>query len=116
MIKNLITRSPIKQNTDSFPTIIIHWQLENDQHGYFGRISKLLDKNTKDDKEYFILIRQSSPIGLIIVNFSPNYSPDTAWAYSRFEGVTILERDLQWATIWAIQCIENFEKTYKIIK
>lgn len=55
--------------------------------------------NDKDEQTHDIEIVQGNPLGSISFDF--DVGNGGAWDFASFEGASITERDLQWATLWA---------------
>ena len=87
-----------------YPRLAVYWQEDDDCHGYKGNAVLWSDCNTREC-QHEIHIRQSAPLGNIFVDLdSVVYG---AWAIAVFDGARLDERDLQWATQWAIQAIKR---------
>ena len=87
-----------------YPRLAVSWQEDSDQHGYKGDAVIWSDGDTRVC-QHEIHIRQSAPLGSIFVDLDcVTYG---TWATAVFDGTRLDERDLQWATQWAIQAIKH---------
>lgn len=101
---------------DSYPLLKIHWAKDEDGLGWNGQCviwedgGKLGSKPAKMgcDKHH-ISIRQSIPLGEISVTLDG--CSGGAWKVARFGGHTLTERDLEWATCWAILGIDKHRRS-----
>jgi hypothetical protein len=103
MPKHVVTST--QMGSEVYPSLQIHWQMDEDEHGYHGDCFIWEDSRTKGCDKHKISIRQSMPLGLISVILDE--CTGGAWKSARFEGHTITERDLLWAACWAVLGIED---------
>lgn len=88
-----------------YPTLQVVWIHNEDHTAWLGECTIWKDPNTKGCDQHTIEISQGTPLGSISVSLdSVNYG---AWALAYFPGYTITERDLFWASVWAVQCIRR---------
>lgn len=88
-----------------YPVLQVTWRLDRDSLGWTGTARIWLDANQSDINYYIASIRQTVPLGAIVVTLDP-VGPG-CWATAQFEGVSIQERDLQWAALWAGEAIKR---------
>lgn len=94
-----------------YPTLQVHWKPEEDGHGWRGEAKIWEDGNTarpsarRDGKPHEICVRQTIPIGHISISIDS--APYCSRAWLSFEGTTLTERDLMWATGWAISVLKD---------
>ncbi len=102
----LRTRAEI--GNSEYPRISIEWTRisENLGLGYSGEASIWTDKSTKEACTHKVSLLQTEPLGSIYVDLDSS-DKGFSWKTGKFEGCGITERDLQWATQWAILAIEH---------
>lgn len=110
---NPSTRLSLKDGS-RYPALWVIWTEDEDGHGYIGVMKKWLDGDTCEDQENTITIRQTMPLGLILVEFEP--CKGGCWKSARWEGATLTERDLQWATAWAELAKESYDECTRALK
>ena len=111
-MKKLTTR--INFGNDQIPCLIVHWD-ETDM-GYDGVCYIYGEGGEFGTKlcEHKISISRGTPIGDLFVTLDNiGYG---CWAMVTLSADTINERDLQWATAWAVQAIERKHKTFECSK
>jgi hypothetical protein len=91
-------------NGKRHPALIVTYKQDDDGHGYDGQCSTWPDDRAPSC-EHTLSVRQSAPLGSIVVMLDAN--PAGSWATGEFEGAGIAERDLQWAALWAAQAIKD---------
>jgi hypothetical protein len=88
-----------------YPAMQVSWTEDEDGNGYTGKAVYWADGNTIIPPEHEIHVRQSIPLGMIYTDVDGfDYG---CWASTKFEGVTITERDLQWAAAWASEALKR---------
>lgn len=105
-MKNITTR--LNFGNDRYPCLMINWK-EHDM-GYDG-VCSVWEDGDKKLCEHKISISRGSPIGHLFIDLDNVGSG--CWAMARLSADTINERDLQWATAWAIQAIERKHNVWK---
>jgi hypothetical protein len=105
MKSELSTRLELK-NGSRHPAVQIKWKQDDSWcgGGWYGTLSVWKSGDEKDPHEHQVTIGQGSPLGSVIVMFDP--FSHGAWATASFPGVGVTERDLQWATAWAVQALK----------
>lgn len=98
-----ITKVPIENALYANMTVV--WTRNEDQTLWIGECTIWKDSNTKGCDQHLIEISQGTPLGSISVSIDPVTCG--AWAMTSFPGYTITERDLFWASLWAVQCIRR---------
>lgn len=96
-----------KTTTETFTNkmrLRINWTADKDGHGWTG-VCIVVQDGQKSEITHEISLRQGQPLGKIFVMLDGDQHG--AWMLNQFEGVEITERDLQWATIFAITAIKH---------
>ena len=86
-------------NGSRYPCFNINWSPSKLGNGYSGFLTLFHSSGDRDEKNHYIEIIQGCPLGSIHVDF--DVGNGGSWDFASFEGVSITERDLQWATLWA---------------
>lgn len=90
-----------------YPSVTIIWRKDSSWGGggWQGTLSLWRSANEKDPHEHTVCIGQGAPLGSVTIMFdSVGYG---AWEIASFEGVGVTERDLQWATLWAVLALKS---------
>jgi hypothetical protein len=95
-----------RQKIDAFDTtVVVRWYRDKDGLGWKGRM--IFYKERKQEKEaqplcknHSITVRQTLPLGGIHVSLDE--CGHGSWQWNSFEGTGLTERDLEWATAWAV--------------
>lgn len=100
------TRQELK-NGDRYPSVSILWEPDPSWGcgGYKGTLTLWRSGNEKDEKTHEVLIGQGAPLGAVTVMF--DQAGYGVWETASFEGVGVTERDLQWATAWAVLAFKS---------
>lgn len=88
-----------------YPTLTVVWTHNEDQTLWTGECTIWKDGNTKGCDQHTISISQGIPLGHLSVDLDSVIGGAGASGY--FPGYTITERDLFWASLWAVQCIRR---------
>lgn len=94
-------------NGERYPVLVISWEQDKDGLGYTGIVRKWLEKDKTPTDNNVITLRQTIPLGRICVQFQP--CKGGCWKSAHWEGTTLTERDLQWATAWAELAKESYD-------
>lgn len=86
-------------NGSKYPLFYINWAKSELGNGMQGTLTLWHGPNDKDENTHQISLIQSCPLGTISIDF--DVGNGGAWDFASFEGASITERDLQWATLWA---------------
>lgn len=106
-MKQTSTRTKYGGSYPNEGTLIIRWTEDDDGHGYTGTVIVFPDRDTKEEREYTVNIRQAIPLGNLHIDFeSVGYG---CWASGTFPGVSLTERDLQWATLWVVPHVDSYK-------
>lgn len=106
-MRRLTTRQPLNNTGKQYPYAIVCWEQDADQLGYDGEMVVWTD-DEKRSCRHTISVRQSLPIGGIYFSFDE--CKGGARAFGSFEGTRLDERDLQWATAWAIAVMRQSKR------
>jgi hypothetical protein len=103
------TATRTKLENANFPLLQITWERDKDQHGWKGEATVWTEANKAEEKTFSISIRLSVPLGRVYIDFE-NFGYG-AFCSDSFEGVDIIMRDLQQATIWTANAIKPWKAT-----
>lgn len=107
-MSRFVTKVPM--GNGPYPALWVVWTHNEDQTLWTGQCSVWKDGNTKicpseTGDAHVIEIAQGTPLGNISIYLdSFEYG---CWGYGRFPGYGISEKDLFWASVWAVQSIER---------
>ena len=73
--------------------------------GWRGVLTIWLSGNEKDPHEHTVGIGQGTPLGSVSLYFDS--VGHGSWEAAHFDGVGVTERDLQWATLWAVLALKS---------
>lgn len=97
------------QSGSTYPRLTIIWTRTPDKcvrpDGWYGTAKYWFDGNTCSNRTWSVSIGQTSPVGMISFDLEPQAYG--AAAFESFPGTGITERDLLWATVWALAHIER---------
>jgi hypothetical protein len=89
-----------------YPSLQIIWTEDADQNGWTGEAVIWADGNTQQPcGNHTVTVGQGMPLGAIYV--SVDGFSHGAWSFGSFEGVGLTERDLQWASLYAVEAIKR---------
>lgn len=94
-------------NGHRYPSVQISWERDASWFGggWTGKLTVWRSGSQKDERTHDVTIGQGAPLGRVTVMFdSVVYG---AWEHAAFEGVGVTERDLQWATLWAVLALKS---------
>jgi hypothetical protein len=104
--KGFSTRHELRSGS-RYPAVSILWRPDDSwaSGGYLGELTVWLSGHDKDPHAHTVGIGQGAPLGHVTVAFDQlTYG---AWESTHFDGVGVTERDLQWATLWAVLALKN---------
>ena len=106
MNRSVSTRQPIR-GTGIYPAAMIIWQADSSWGGggWQGTLTVWLSESEKDPHTHTVVIGQGAPLGSVTIMFDS--VGHGAWEIASFEGVGVTERDLQWATLWAVLALKS---------
>lgn len=102
-MRKLSTRTPL--GGSAYPYMSTFWTEDEDGLGWTGSVKIWTGASSCDSDLHRIEVRQTTPLGGISAYVDP--VSHGAWAYARFEGTVLTERDLQWAAAWAMAEIKR---------
>jgi hypothetical protein len=90
--------------------VVVHWYKDKDGLGWKGRFSFFVPRTEGNSfvtmcQNHSVSLRQTLPLGMISVMLDG--CAGGCWKDATFEGTTITERDLQWATSWGVLAIQD---------
>jgi hypothetical protein len=94
-----------------YPAMTTRFTLEEDGHGYRGKITFWLDGDTKIGKEHEVSLRQGSPLGTLyamVDSFAGG-----CLAMTKIPGATLDARDLLWVCAWASEVLASAFREYE---
>jgi len=97
-------------NGTKYPCAYVQWRRDGSWGGggWIGEINLWHSPKDKDEHTHTVSIGQGCPLGRISLYFdSVGYG---AWESAYLEGVDITERDLEWATQWAMLALKSRRK------
>ena len=103
------TRVNLENMPGKYPSLVVRWTEDEDGLGWEGIAQKFAEEG-KVGNVHTVSLRQTLPIGGIVVTFDG--SVGGYWKTARFEGTRLDERDLQWATAWAVLALEDKERFF----
>ncbi len=106
MNRGVSTRHELR-NGSRYPAVSIMWREDSSWGGggWQGTLSVWLSGEEKDPHEHTVAIGQGAPLGSVTIMFDS--VGHGAWEIASFEGVGVTERDLQWATLWAVLALKS---------
>lgn len=96
-----------------YPGLSICWTQDADQLGWTGTCSLWTDGNTQACSGHTVRVRQGTPLGHLFLDFD-ECGPG-CWRMAQIEGVGITERDLQWAGVWAGECLRSKHASLRLL-
>ena len=101
-----VTTKTKMANAES-PLFFVNWIEDRDFLGWRG-VASVLTRPHKESELHTVSVRQTIPLGLIVVTVDE--CAGGCWATAKFEGVGLTERDLQWAALYAMEAIKRKEE------
>ena len=106
MKQELSTRLELK-NGARHPAVHIKWKWDESWcgGGWTGDLSIWHSPGIQDARHHTVGVGQPCPLGTVSVMFDPH--SHGAWESATIDGTGITERDLQWATCWAVLALKS---------
>lgn len=95
----------IGQKKDSFPKVSARFSRDDDGHGYTASVDLWPNGDDGPDCMHSLWVRQASPLGMLWIVFDG--FEGGCWRSVDISGSTLNERDLEWATAWAVEAMRN---------
>lgn len=89
------------ENGKSYPKARVVWIRDDDELGVTGTMTIMQENYYDCDKTEEICLRQSSPLTGLFISFAA--FEHGAWQFTDIPIEGLTERDLHWATAWAVQ-------------
>lgn len=94
-------------NGSRYPSVSVQWKRDGawGGGGWTGKVVLWHSGSDRDEHEHTVSIGQGCPLGSVSLYFdSVGYG---AWEMASIDGAGITERDLQWATLWAVLALKS---------
>ena len=107
-MSRFVTKVPM--GNGPYPALWVVWTHNEDQTLWTGQCSVWKDGNNKACDGHVIEIAQGTPLGNISIYLDS--FEHGCWGYGSFPGCGISEKDLFWASVWAVQSIERKHQAF----
>lgn len=99
------------RNGSRYPCAYVNWRREGSWvgGGWIGEITVWHSPEDRDERTHTVTIGQGCPLGQVSLYFD-NIGGYGTWEMAYLDGVDITERDLQWATLWAMLALKSRRK------